>query len=96
MDSLDGSPFVSSSDPNVIIETVKQAEDGSGIIIRVYESMRKRSRARFDCIFDLRSAWKTDLLENNLEKLDIRAGGIEFELKPFEVATFRLVPNGPN
>ena len=28
--------------PNVVIETVKQAEDGNGIIVRLYETQRKR------------------------------------------------------
>ena len=36
------SSVVSVSAPNVIIETMKHAEDGNGIIIRLYEIQRKR------------------------------------------------------
>ena len=32
--------LVSVDSPNVIIETVKQAEDGAGLIVRLYESQR--------------------------------------------------------
>jgi len=38
--------LISCSAPNVIIETVKQAEDGDGIIIRLFESQRKRGQAQ--------------------------------------------------
>jgi alpha-mannosidase len=34
------------SSPNVIIETVKQAEDGNGIIVRLYEGERNRGAVR--------------------------------------------------
>src|SRR5258706_6078892 len=34
--------LVSVSSPNVIIETIKRAEDGNGIIIRLYQSQRQR------------------------------------------------------
>jgi alpha-mannosidase len=40
------SSMVTVSAPNVIIETIKRAEDGNGIIVRLYESQRKRGRSK--------------------------------------------------
>ena len=60
-----GSSFISSSQANIIIETMKTAEDGEGIIIRLYESMRKRSSVDITCAFELKSVWKTDLLDSD-------------------------------
>ena len=35
-------PFIQANRPNVVIETIKQAEDGDGFIVRLYESQRQR------------------------------------------------------
>ncbi len=40
------SSMVSTREPNVIIETIKRAEDGNEIILRLYESQRKRGPVR--------------------------------------------------
>ena len=34
--------LISSNSPNIVIETIKQAEDGQGLIVRFYESQRQR------------------------------------------------------
>jgi alpha-mannosidase len=36
---------------NVVIETVKRAEDGNGVIVRLYESQRRRGADHPDCGF---------------------------------------------
>ncbi len=63
MSSLDSLFTVSS--PNVVIETVKQAEDGNGIILRLYESQRKRGPVQIHAGFAVEAAWETNLLEEN-------------------------------
>ena len=84
------SSMVSVSSPNVIIETVKRAEDGDGIIIRLYESQRKRGPVQFRLGFAVESAWETNLLEENESELSVENDSIHLNLKPYQIMTIRL------
>ncbi|MEA3337147.1 MAG: alpha-mannosidase [Chloroflexota bacterium] len=77
---------------NVVIETIKRAEDGKGIIVRLFESQRRRSRCRLTIGFPLREAWRTNLLEENRERLVTGENHCTFFIKPFQIVTLRLVP----
>ena len=55
--------------PNVVVETIKQAEDGNGVIVRLYESMRQRGPVNLTVNFDLSEVWRTNLLEENQDRL---------------------------
>lgn len=85
--------LVVSDSANLVIETVKQAEDGSGLIVRLYESQRMRGRGHLGCGFQLSAAWWTNLLEENEEKLSIRNNRVILDYKPYQVITLRLIPN---
>ena len=55
----------------MIIETVKQAEDGNGLIVRLYEGLRRRGTVTLRTDFPLAGAWRTNLLEENQAALDV-------------------------
>jgi len=77
---------------NVIIETVKPAEDGSpDIIVRLYEAKRMATRATLTAALPVASAALTDMLENVQAVLPCNGGAIPLEFGPFEVKTVRLV-----
>jgi alpha-mannosidase len=78
------------SEPNVVIETVKRAEDGNGIILRLYESQRKRGQVQVRFGFAVESAWETNLLEENESKLSIENDSIQLTLRPYQIMTLRL------
>ena len=82
--------LVSCDSPNVIIETIKRAEDGDGIIVRLYESHRKRGQVqvKMGCAVD--SAWVTNLLEENESALDVENDSILLNLKPYQIVTLRV------
>jgi alpha-mannosidase len=82
--------LVSVSSANVIIETVKRAEDGNGIIVRLYESQRKRGQVQVRFGFAVESAWETNLLEENESKLSIENDSIQLALRPYQIMTLRL------
>jgi alpha-mannosidase len=77
---------------NVIIETVKQAEDGQGLIVRLYESQRQRGPVTLTAGFALKAAWRTNLLEDNQDSISIRGSSLSLNLRPFEIVTLRLLP----
>jgi alpha-mannosidase len=84
------SSMVRVSEPNVIIETVKRAEDGNGIIVRLYESQRKRGPVQVKFGFTLESVWETNLLEENESELSVDQDSILVNLKPYQIITLRV------
>ncbi|MBM4426212.1 MAG: alpha-mannosidase [Chloroflexi bacterium] len=82
--------LISCSSPNIIIETVKQAEDGDGIIVRLYESQRKRGQVQITFRSDVESAWVTNLLEENESALSVDKDSIILNLKPYQIVTLRI------
>jgi alpha-mannosidase len=77
---------------NVVIETVKQAEDGNGVIVRLYESQRRRGEIKLTAGFPVRAAYRTNLLEEAQAELTITGNTMSYAIRPYEIATFRLVP----
>ena len=82
--------LVSVSSPNVIIETIKHAEDGDGIIVRLYESQRKRGQVQVKFGGAVDSAWVTNLLEENESALSVENDSILLNLKPYQIVTLRV------
>lgn len=82
--------FIHADSGNVMIEVVKQAEDGSGTIIRLYEYKNKRTTARLTLGRPFSSVWECDLMENEQEKLAADADSFTFQVKPYEIRTFKV------
>jgi len=78
--------------PEIVIETVKQAEDGKGLIVRLYESAGASTRAELACGFALAEAAEANLIEKEPKPLDVSGGGLRLEFRPFEIRTLRLKP----
>jgi alpha-mannosidase len=80
------------ADGSAIVETVKQAEDGRGVIVRLYEGSRQRGWVEVEVGFDLAGACVTDLLEQDGEALRVEGRRVRVHLSPFQIITVRLVP----
>ncbi len=77
--------------PNVYIDTVKPAEDGSGdLILRLYEAKNADTFCRLFLHLPCGKAWEADLLENKKKELPIRDGAADLHFHNFEVRTIRL------
>jgi alpha-mannosidase len=82
--------LVSVSVPNIIIETIKRAEDGDGIIVRVYESQRKRGPVQIRFGRAVQAAWMTNLLEENASNLKVDQDSIQTYFRPYQIVTMRV------
>lgn len=82
--------LVRASAPNVIIETVKRAEDGDGVIVRLYESQRKRGQVQVRFGREVEAAWVTNLLEENESALSVDGDSIPLSLRPYQIVTMRV------
>jgi alpha-mannosidase len=79
------------SAPNVIVDTVKPAEDGSGdVIVRLYECKRMATRCALSTALPAARATQTDMLEAKECDLALVDGKVTLDLRPFEVKTVRL------
>jgi alpha-mannosidase len=82
------------SEPNVIVETVKPAEDGSGdVVVRLYESMRTATRCVLTCDLPVTAVQPADMLERpapGAQPVRDQAGGWTLGFRPFEIKTLRL------
>lgn len=77
---------------NVILETVKEAEDGSkDIILRLYEAQNTRTNCFLKTEFKFRKAYQTNMLEDIKEPLENTEDGIELSFRPFEIKTIRII-----
>lgn len=84
--------FLTIDKPNIVIETVKPAEDGSGdIIVRLYESMHMSVTCMLRASFPVSEAYQTNMLEKKQSVLEVSNNKTELRFRPFEIKTIRLV-----
>lgn len=86
-------PLFSVTNPALVIEAVKLAEDGSGdVIVRLYEALGQRSTGRVTANFAVGEARTVDLLERDVAAPGVmaEAGGVELTLRPFQLVTLRF------
>jgi len=76
---------------NVVLETVKLAEDGSGdVILRFYEAMRTRTCCQVEVNIPFHTAVETNLLEEGANPVKQQGNTLLLEFRPFEIKTLRL------
>lgn len=79
----------------VVVEALKRAEDGDGLVLRVYEAHGGRGRATVRLPFEVASVGTVDLMERPTDAdgpVSLEDGALAFDLRPFEIRTFRLRP----
>ncbi len=77
---------------NIILDTMKPAEDGSGdLILRFYESKKAACTTTVNLAMDGVRAYICDMLENRQQELPAADGELELAFRAFEVKTVRLV-----
>lgn len=88
---MDDFSMMSVEAPNVIIDTVKAAEDGSGdVIVRLYEAKHAQTDTYLRVNLPVTSASLVNLLEEEEEPVEMDGGMIALHFRGFEVKTVRL------
>mgnify|MGYP000240426606 CR=1 FL=1 len=83
--------FLSADKRNVVLETVKKAEDGDGMIVRLYEVENARTKVTLHCAESILSAEETNLLEQPADgAIDVKENEISLTIKPYEIRTIRI------
>lgn len=77
---------------NVILDTMKPAEDGSDdLILRFYESKKAAVETDIFCALGAKRAYLCDMLENVKEEIPMENGKMHLPFGAFEIKTVRIV-----
>ena len=95
-------PLVESTKHNVVIDSIKKAEDkpaderaGDTIIIRMHEAHGISTDTMLHIDINAASAIECDLLENDIKEYKITKSKLPLKFKPFEIKTIKLPLKAP-
>ncbi len=86
----EGIALVTTDRPGLVIETVKPAEDGDGLIVRVYDAHNSRGPASLTFARPIASAEETNMLEAPAGPVEYSGRTLRFEARPYGISTFRV------
>ena len=75
---------------HILIDTVKRAEDGDGIVVRLYEYRNSKGRANLVFGRPVTKIVETNLCEEGGEEIPVENNGISFEIGCYEIKTYRV------
>jgi alpha-mannosidase len=83
--------FASVSHDNLMIETVKKAEQGEAYIFRIYEFKQCRTKsARLQLSLPIRKALECNLIEEGESPVEWHNNTLSFDIDPFEIKTYKV------
>ena len=73
-----------------MLDALKKAQDGNGFILRVYEPEQGRGTVTVKMSLPFTKVTECNLMEEDEAPVKTENGSFSFDIKPFEVRTFRL------
>lgn len=75
---------------NVIVDTVKFAEDDDSVIVRLFENNNCTTNCTLTFGFGVSDVCKCDLMENDGESILVKDNCVRLTVKPFEIVTLKV------
>jgi len=82
--------LVATSRLGLVIETVKPAEDGDGLIVRFYDAHNTRGEATLTFARPIASAEETNMLEERHGPAVYDGHDLRVAVRPYGIGTFRI------
>jgi alpha-mannosidase len=82
--------FITVDAENVIVEVVKEQEEGKDTIVRLFESFNKRTEVKLSTFINPKRIWEVNLEEKELKELVFKENVLEFTINPYEIKTFKI------
>ena len=82
--------MISVDTPNVILETVKKAEDSEDLVLRMYDAYGQSTQAAVTLGFTPRRVVLCDLMENEIQEISFDANTFTLPVKAFEIVTVKV------
>ncbi|MCK4992434.1 MAG: alpha-mannosidase [Bacteroidales bacterium] len=76
---------------NLIISTVKKAEDDNSIIIRVYDAEGKDTKSILKTPGTFKTAMQTNLIEEPIQPVEVNNTGVTLHIGPHAIETYKLM-----
>lgn len=83
--------FVTTDDPNLVIDTIKKAEDGDGLVVRLYECHGARGAARIKVPGRYTRARFCNVLEEDQAHFSLSAGSLDVPYTPHKIISIKLI-----
>lgn len=84
---------ITCTSPSIIAETIKPADDGQGLIVRLYESKHMLSRGELKLPFEA-DIYECDMAEREQGMPLGKGKSLTLTLRPFEIKTLRILTSG--
>ena len=85
--------FFSTGDNNIIISAIKKCEDDNSLILRLFETEGKSINSHLNTYFNLNDALKTNIIEEEGEKIPVSKNQLNFEIGKYAIETYKMIPN---
>ena len=82
--------MISCDAENIVIETVKMAEDENAVIIRLYDAFNRKSKPEISFGFNVKRAYLADLLENTEREIKVKDNKVKLDVSNYEIVTLKL------
>ena len=82
--------FVTCDATHVVVDTIKQAEDGQGVILRLYESEKRRGPVMLTFSNLVAEAQSCNLMELDEMALPVDGHAVRLTIRPLEILTVRI------
>lgn len=82
--------FLSIDRENVIIEAVKMAESGDGLIVRLYECYNRRGDVTLTCAEEVEQMWECTMMEEIEREVGHTNHHAALSFRPFEIKTLKI------
>jgi alpha-mannosidase len=84
--------LASVDDDNLVLDTIKRAEDGDAVVLRLYEAHGGRGTARVRLALPFAGACRANLLEDPGDELEVDGEEIVVSYRPHEIITLIARP----
>lgn len=79
--------FLTVDRENIIVETIKKAEDTHAIVVRAYEAHGQRNKTTFTFAKQPYQVFEVDMMEENPKSLKSKSHKVELLFTPYEIKT---------
>ncbi|MEO0474493.1 MAG: glycoside hydrolase family 38 C-terminal domain-containing protein [Planctomycetota bacterium] len=83
-------PWVRCENDQVVIDTIKPAEDGKDVVIRLYEAVGARCNTALVVDKTIKHAYLSNTLEDKVSQVPFEPHRLEIQLRPYQLLTLRL------
>jgi len=87
---IENNSFLCLDCDNVFVETIKNSEDETGIIVRLYEAYGKQTKTKINFNSAYESIIEVNLIEKPINSNEATGSSIDIVFTPFEIKTLLL------